>query len=258
MREVSVIEKIILSEANNVYKVGNQVERPAQPWSKSVYRLLKHFESLHLPVERIISVDDKVQLSEFYDGEMVHPRKWADDALYKVGELTARLHHAASSFPQTDDDVWQPWYLREIGGKHRIYCHGDIAPWNMITENGDPKLIVDWEFSGLLDPLVELARICWLFVQLVDDDLQKIHDLPSPAKRAEQIRIITEGYGLPPEKRKQLIDQMIEVIICETAHEAIDPGLHFESCGNLWGFAWRTRSLYWVWRHKDILRKALD
>jgi thiamine kinase-like enzyme len=252
------MEREVLSEVNRVYRIGERVERTTQPWSLSVYRLLKHFESFNLPVERILSVNDKVQISEYLNGEMVHPQKWTDDALFKVGALVARLHNASKDFQETDRDIWQPWYLREIGGNQRIHCHGDIAPWNMITENGYPKLLVDWEFAGPLDPLVELARVCWLFVQLHDDDLQKIYDLPSPQKRAEQVRIVTEGYGLPSTDRKRLVDQIIEVIICETAHEAIDPGLTFDSHGMLWGFAWRTRSLYWVWRHRDIIRKALD
>ena len=251
-------EKITLSEVNGVYRIGNRVERPAQPWSASIFRLLQHFETYNLPVEHIVSVDNKVQASEFLDGEQVHPRKWTDNALYKVGQLAARLHSAARSFSETSDDIWQPWCLRKIGGHDRIYCHGDIAPWNMITENGFPKLLIDWEYAGPLDPFVELARICWLFPQLVDDDLQKIHNLPGAKKRAEQVRIITEGYGLAEADRKRLVNQIIEVIICETAHEAIDPGLTFESSGCLWGFAWRTRSLYWIWRNKEVLCKALN
>ena len=117
---------------------------------------------------------------------------------------------------------------------------------------------MDWEFAGPLDPLVELARVCWLFAQLHDDDLQAMHDLPLPEKRAQQVRIIADGYGLSAADRKRLVDLIIEVIICETAHEAIDSGLTFESQGNLWAFAWRTRSLYWIWRNQALLRHALE
>ena len=251
------MEKIMLSEEKQVYRIGNQVHRPAGPWSMPIWRLLKHFEAQDLPVERILSIENGEQISEFFEGKQVHPRKWTDDALFEIGALVAKLHHGVKSFQATENDIWQPWYLREIGGNDRIFCHGDIAPWNMMTENGHPKLLIDWEFAGPLDPLVELARICWLFAQLHDDDLQTLHDLPSAGKRAEQVRIIADGYGLPAKERARLVDQIIEVIICETAHEAIDPGLTFDSTGSLWGFAWRTRSLYWVWRNQEILRRCL-
>ncbi len=252
------MEKIVLSAEKGVYRIENTVKRPARPWSKSVFRLVRHFEAEKLPVEHIISVDNDFEVSEYVEGEMVHPYKWTDDALYTVGELVAQLHRSAQIFPKNKSDIWQKWYLREIGSGDRIYCHGDIAPWNMITQNGYPKTLVDWEFAGMLDPLVELARVCWLFPQLVDDDLQALYNLPSPEKRANQVRIICDGYGLEKSRREQLTEQIIEVIICETAHEAIDPAITFESTGSLWGFAWRTRSLYWVWRNKEILRKALQ
>lgn len=253
-----MMEKIVLSAEKDVYRIGNTVKRPARPWSKSVFRLMRHFEAENLPVEHIISVDSDFEVSEYVEGERVHPYKWTDDALYTVGELVSQLHKAARIFPENKSDIWQPWYLREIGNGDRICCHGDIAPWNMITQNGYPKVLVDWEYAGMLDPLVELARVCWLFPQLVDDDLQALYNLPSPEKRANQVRIICDGYGLEKSKREQLTEQIIEVIVCETAHEAIDPAITFEDVGCLWGFAWRTRSLYWVWRNKEILRKALQ
>ena len=71
------------------------------------------------------------------------------------------------------------------------------------------------------------------------------------------MRLICEGYGLEQKKRARLTEQILEVIICEAAHEAIDPGLTFEARGPLWGFAWRTRSLYWVWRNRKALETAL-
>ena len=256
-------EKILLDGNREVYRVGDAVYRTAKPWSPSVMRFLRHLENDGLPVEHMISVEESHEISRFVEAEMVHPKKWDDDALFEVGRLVAKLHASSKGFSATDNDIWQPWCLREIDSTgHRIVCHGDIAPWNILTKNGNPHLLVDWEYSGPLDPMVELARVCWLFPQLFDDDLQQMHDLPSPKKRAEQVRIIAEGYDLPAAKRNLLINQIIEVVICETAHEAITPDnrptLTPNCTGNLWGFAWRTRSLYWVWRHKDILQEALN
>lgn len=128
----------------------------------------------------------------------------------------------------------------------------------MPTKNGMPHRIVDWEYAGPIDPFVELARVCWLFPQLHDDDLGKLYDFPSPEKRAQQVRLICDGYGLAAEKRRRLAEQIVEVIICETAHEAIDLELTFDSNGQLWGFAWRTRSLYWIWRNRKTIERALN
>jgi aminoglycoside phosphotransferase (APT) family kinase protein len=78
-----------------------------------------------------------------------------------------------------------------------ILCsHGDIAPWNVITNGNRIAGLIDWETAGPIDPMIELARICWLFPQLVDDDLGKLYELPPPKKRAEQVRLIIDTYGL--------------------------------------------------------------
>lgn len=82
--------------------------------------------------------------------------------------------------------------------------------------------------------------------------------LPDAKKRAEQVRIVCDGYGLVAAQRRRLPEQIVETVICETAHEAIDPGVSTGDAGPLWGFAWRTRSLYWIWRHRALLRRALD
>lgn len=246
----------ILSEEKGVRRCGDVVERPAHPWSANIQCFLEHLRRSSLPVEHILDIADGKERFVFTEAEMVHPNRWEDEALYRVGELTAALHRSGRTFRSPSADC-QSWCLREIGKGERIWCHGDIAPWNLLTKNGMPYQLVDWEFSGPLDPFVELARVCWLFPQLVDDDLQALYSLPPPEKRAEQVRIICEGYGLEPSRRIQLVEQIIEVIICETAHEAIDPGVSFEDKGCLWGFAWRTRSLYWVWRNRQILEAAL-
>lgn len=250
--------KIILSEDKSVLRVDKTVQRPAQPWSQNTLDFTKHLRGSGLEVENIYEISNGLEISEFVEGEMVHPQKWSDEALFEIGKFIALLHKAGATFKYNEKLGYKGWCLREIGRKNdRIWCHGDIAPWNVITMNGMPHKLIDWEFSGMLDPLVELARVCWLFPQLVDDDLQKIYDLPSPQKRAEQVRLICDGYGLTEEERAGMVKQIIEVIICETAHEAIDPKLTFSGNGSLWGFAWRTRSLYWVWRNKEVIEKAL-
>jgi hypothetical protein len=106
--------------------------------------------------------------------------------------------------------------------------------------------------------MIELARACWLFPQLVDDDLGKLYELPSPKERAEQVRLIVNAYGLNRNERKNFIERIVETVICETAHEAIDENVTFETVGELWGMAWRNRSLYWIWRNKEIIKKALE
>ncbi len=246
-----------LSVQNQVFRTGKIIRRPAGEWSPSVHRLLLFLEEKGIQVPHPLGIENGQEMLTFVEGEFVHPYKWTDEALFAVGEMVARLHRAARDFSGCPEDKWKPWYLREIGKNPPVYGHGDIAPWNMVTENGIPKALIDWEYAGPIDPVVELCRVCWLFPQLVDDDLAALYDLPDAQKRAEQVRMICDGYGLSRSQRHSIVEGILELIICETAHEAIDPGLTFESNGSLWGFAWRSRSLYWIWRNRKVLEEAL-
>jgi thiamine kinase-like enzyme len=173
-----------------------------------------------------------------------------------LAKLVKNLHNKAKTFEWKKGMEWKKWCLRELGSP--VICsHGDIAPWNIITNGNKIAGLIDWEMAGPMDPMIELARICWLFPQLVDDDLGKLYELPEPKERAGQIRLIADAYGLNEKERRGFFEKILETAICETAHEAIDENITFESVGKLWGMAWRSRSIYWIWRNKEIIKKAL-
>jgi thiamine kinase-like enzyme len=247
----------ILSTDKNVFKENNMVKRPIEKWSNNIHSLLRHFHNIGLPVPKIIKTDNQYEYLEYINGELIHPHKWNDELLYELAILVKNLHLSAKTFESNKNMEWKQWYLREIGNS-TICSHGDIAPWNVITNGNKIAGLIDWEMAGPIDPIIELARICWLFPQLFDDDLGKLYELPSPKKRAEQVRLILDTYGLNKEERKNIFEKIIETIICETAHEAIDEDVTFDTMGKLWGMAWRNRSLYWIWRNKEIIKRAME
>jgi thiamine kinase-like enzyme len=56
--------------------------------------------------------------------------------------------------------------------------HCDVAPWNIVARAGMPVALIDWEFAGPVDPLVELAQACWLNAKLHDDIVAEREGLP--------------------------------------------------------------------------------
>ncbi|MGE5673109.1 MAG: phosphotransferase [Mycobacterium leprae] len=250
----------LLSRDKSVSRTGNLVLRPAHPWTASVHALLRHLEQAGFPAPRVVGSgfqpDGREALS-YVEGEFVHPYAWRDEAIVEVGRLLRRLHDATASFVPPADAVWQPWFLRELGGPHRVIGHGDVAPWNMVTRAGMPVALIDWEYAGPVDPMFELARTCLLFPQLVDDDIAEKWRLPPATVRARQVRLLADAYGLSAAQRHDLLEHILEVGIREAAQEAIDAGVTPESVGPLWGIAWRTRSAAWITRHRSTLAQAL-
>ena len=248
----------ILSQDKSVLRRGDTVVRPAGPWTKHIHAFMQYLYAQGLPVPRVLpNTDASLDVVRFVSGEQIHPGKWSDAGLIAIAQLLRRLHDAGANFVPAKGATWQKWYLREIGTPSTI-GHGDFAPWNIITKGEMPLALIDWEFAGPIDPMVELGRAMWLFVQLHDDDIAQMHGLPCAKKRAAQLRLMADAYQLMPLERQKMLDIILQVIACETAHEAIDADIKPDAIGPLWGLAWRARSLYWVMRHRDMLKDALS
>ena len=252
----------MLSVEKSVSRSGRVVLRPGRPWTAGVHRLLRHLErSAFGMAPRVIGTGfdaDGRDMVEYMEGEQVHPAPWSDDGIAAVGRMLRALHDAAASFAPDGGAVWQRWFLRDIGESGRqIISHGDVAPWNIVTRDGLPVGLIDWEFAGPVDPLAELARVCWLFPQLHDDDVAERVGLPPLDVRAGQLRLLVDAYGLTAAKRHTLYDLIVEVAVREAAEEGIELQVKQDTEGKLWGIAWRTRAAGWMLRNRSALVNAL-
>lgn len=251
----------LLSAAKSVNRQGGVVLRPSAAWTGSVHALLRHLERSGFAMAPKVlgtgfALDGRETVS-YVEGEFVHPGPWSDEGIIGVGRMLRSLHEASADFSPPEDARWQPWFLRELGGARRVFGHGDVAPWNVVTRGGLPVGLIDWEFAGPVDPLAELARVCWLFPQLHDDDVAARVGLPGLSVRARQLRLLADAYGVPAEERMALLELMIQVAVAEAAGEAVELGAGPETHGPLWGIAWRTRAAAWMLRHRDVLARAL-
>jgi len=254
-------DELVLSEEKSVTRRGNEVLRPSGPWTPNVHALLRHLRQAGFSAApRVLGsgrdADGREKL-EFVEGEFVHPGPWSDEGLAAVGRMLRELHEASAGFVPPGGQVWKPWFLHGLGGPRRVISHGDVAPWNVVTRNGLPIALIDWEFAGPVDPLVELARVCWLFPQLHDDDVASRVGLPPLGVRARQLRVLVDAYGASAEERRALPELTLEVVVRETAQEAIDAEISQGSVGPQWGLAWRARAAAWILRNRAMLTAAL-
>ncbi|MFD0715714.1 aminoglycoside phosphotransferase family protein [Paenibacillus sp. GCM10027626] len=256
------MDEIVLSPDKSVIRQGNVVLRPAGPWTPSVHSFLRHLQSSGFTeapsiVGSGVDAEGRETLS-FVAGEFVHPGPWSDAALVQVGQMLRRLHNTSEAFQPTADAEWKPWFLQKLGGSRLVISHGDVAPWNVVTRDGMPVALIDWEFVGPVDPLMELARVCWLFPQLHDDDVAERVGLPALDVRARQLRLLVDAYEASAAERHELLDRIVEVVVCETAEEAIEQKITPDCQGPLWGLAWRARAAAWILRNRVVLRNTLE
>ena len=246
-----------------VYRRGQIVVRESSPWTTTVHSLLRHLEDVGFPCSRVVDTGFDSQGREtlrYIEGEFIQPGPWTLEGAVAMGRLLKELHQATASYSPPPDETWAPWFGRTLGGRSNVIGHCDFAPWNIVAQNGLPIALIDWDFSGPVDPLVELAQASWLNAKLHSDDVAERYGLPPLAERSRQLRAIVDAYGLSARQRRGFVDRIIEFVVYDTAQEADYAGVTPESTDGvpLWALAWRARAAAWLLRHRRTLQNALS
>jgi thiamine kinase-like enzyme len=235
-----------------VYRRGDVVLRETGPWAPSVHAFLRH-------LERVGFADDGREVLGYIEGEVINPQPWSLEGVTAVGRMLRELHDAAVSFNPPEEAQWPPFHGRNIGGPDRVISHCDLAPWNIVSRDRMPVGLIDWEYAGPIDPLVELAQACWLNVRLFSDDVADKEGLGSLDERCNQLSAMIDAYGLNSDQRAMFFDLMIEFVIYDTAFQADEAGVTSDSSEQeaLWGLAWRARSASWMLSNRQTIEQSI-
>jgi Ser/Thr protein kinase RdoA (MazF antagonist) len=243
-----------------VSRIGDTVHRQTGPWAASVHALLRHLEAEGFAAApRVIGSGFDAAGREtlsFLPGASPHPGPWPEEAHFALGQMLAEFHRISARFIPPEGAIWRDWFGRGLGDGPRLIGHCDLGDWNIIAQHGRPTGFIDWENAGPVDPMVDLAQLCWLNAHLFDDDLMDRLGLAPAETRARHLHTILDGYALPRAQRGKLVDTMITLAIADAANEAMEAGITMESTGPteaLWAMAWRARSAAWMGREKGVL-----
>ncbi len=246
-----------------MYKRGDVVMRETGPWHASVHSFLRHLEAEGFTAApKVVGsgyADDGRETLSFIEGEVINPRPWSLEGVAKLGEMLRDLYRASASFKPEPNAVWPPFFGRELGSSTRIISHCDFAPWNIVSQNDLPVGLIDWEYAGSVDTLVELAQAVSLNVRLFSDDIAEHEGLAPLADRAQQARVMLDAYGLTKSQRQGFFDLMVEYVVHDTAFQTDAAEVTRESTDQegLWGLAWRARSASWLLRNRKVLERDI-
>jgi hypothetical protein len=251
-------------ERSTVYRRGDIVIRETGPWASSVHSFLRHLESAGFEgAPKVVGdgfAEDGRETLSFIQGEVINPTPWNAEGIETLGRMIRELHDASASFSPEEDTLWRPFFGRDLGGPDRIISHCDISPWNVVSVDGLPAGLIDWEYAGAVDPRVELAQAGWLNIRLFSDDIANVEKLPPVEQRAEHLRMFIDAYGLADSDRKNFLNLIVDFVMCDTAYQADEAGITKESDDPepLWGLTWRARSGAWLVRNREIFERAIQ
>ena len=258
-----------------VERRGGIVLREAKPWTPSVHALLRHLEARGFEASpRVVGSgfeEAGLETLTYIAGEIDGGRPpWADhgsvwnrEAAHRLGALLRQYQDCVADFEPPAGATWFEWSGEEMGDGPRIIGHRDLGPWNIVARDGMPVGFIDWELAGPIDPLIELAMLCWLNGKLFDDIVAEREGLPSLEERARLLRAIVDGYELPSPARRGFVGSIVEVVIHSVAEEADEFDVRHETTSAdvppefAWAVAWRARSAAWIIRHRRTLEAAL-
>jgi hypothetical protein len=274
--DVELLQPRSAYHPTRVERRGDVVLREAKPWTPSVHALLRHLEVRGFDAApRLVGGGFDRSGREtltYIPGEIDGGRPpwathgagiWDVEAAHRLGALLGAFQNAVEDFEPPAGANWFEWSGDEIGDRPRSIGHRDLGPWNIIARDGMPVAFIDWERAGPIDPLTELAMLCWLNAKLFDDIVAEREGLPPLPERAKRLRAIVDGYELPKAGRSRLTDRIIEVAIHSVAEEADEFDVRHETRSQdcppefAWAVAWRARSAAWIMRHRRALEAAL-
>jgi hypothetical protein len=188
-----------------VVRVGATVRRPAGPWTPAVQALLGHLrEQGFTAAPEPLGVDGAGrEIVSYIEGETVGwSLPWpawvrADSTLVAIGALMARFHRAVASFSAPAGARWRSG--TPDGGDpagHRLICHNDMAPYNVVASDGHIVGVIDWDLAGPAPAVWDLAFLAWQWVPLHGPVVSDLLGWSEPPARGRRLRLLLDAYGL--------------------------------------------------------------
>jgi hypothetical protein len=230
---------------NLVVRIGDTVHRPTGSWTPVVHALLHHLraQGFTMGPEPLGFDAQGREVLSYVAGSTVGATLpwpawvWADDLLADVGRSAARYHEAVADFRPAGVIPWH-WGDAELQA-HEVVCHNDLAPYNVVVNDGRLGGIIDWDliFPGTIRS--ELAFIAWQWVPLQDPYIAGAFGWHDQHGLGRRLRILLDGYGLAD--RSGFIDDVMarvkrnRDVIVRRAGEGVTAYVELERQGHVMG-----------------------
>jgi len=190
----------------------DHVVRPAYPWTPTLHVFLEHLTANGFDgVPRPIAIAEGMETLTFIPGES-GVAGWAkivpEEGLRAFARFLRRYHDATAGFVPPSPRA--PWAFRSgAAAPGEVICHGDFGTWNVVWRRDQPVGLLDFDFAGPGDALLDVAYALQYAAPFCDDEeAVRWHAYPEPPDRRHRIEVFADAYGLST--TEGLVDAVIE------------------------------------------------
>lgn len=220
--------------ATGARRSGQEVLRPAGPWTPAVHAVMRHVAATGVPeTPEVLGVDESgdYERLRWIPGDDNGVGVGSDDDLWQVGQLVRRVHDSLLSFSPPPDASWR---LRCDGP---TFIHGDISPWNVVWREDRIVGLLDWDQAGPGRDLEDLAYAAWAWVPLeAPEDVPGHWHVRDPSLGAQQarLRLLVEAFGLSSHERSLFLSEIAYVQAVTAGRVAVGSTHGDDGMRNIW------------------------
>lgn len=197
--------KIPEGTLNDVWTNGKEVRRKTSVQSPLVHRFVKYLNAKESYTPKLIRSNEAFEYFEYVPGKTINlpwPRVMTDIKwIVEIAKWLSKHHKTASHFKFIKGDIsaWGP-----VEDLSLFPCHGDLGPWNFLTDEGTLKSVIDWDLLRPGKSTDDLAQLATEHVPLRPPEPE--HPSPfSQAELTERLDLLLDTYGFLKTRKEFLI-----------------------------------------------------
>nr|WP_306416974.1 aminoglycoside phosphotransferase family protein [Vibrio sp. D420a] len=205
------VEELSGGRESAIYRDGEVVYRPLQPWSPTIHVILKHLERENVAeCPRFLGVNQEQEVLSFVAGNTYnYPLVGAiatADTLISAGKLLRKIHDATVPLLDQVDVNAHKWML-EPREPFEVICHGDFTPYNVALSENAVVGVFDFDTAHPAPRIWDLAYSVYCWSPFKTDSNDKLGTISEQVTRA---KLFCDSYDATTSERNRLADAMIE------------------------------------------------
>ncbi|RBO13872.1 phosphotransferase [Vibrio cholerae] len=206
-----IVEELSGGRESAIYRDGEVVYRPLQPWSSTIHLILKHLERAKVDeIPRFLGVNQNQEILSFVAGNTYnYPLVGAiatNDALMSAGKLLRKIHDSTASLLEQLDVNAHRWML-DPREPFEVICHGDFTPYNVALLENTVVGVFDFDTAHPAPRIWDLAYSVYCWSPFKTDSNDKLGTISEQVVRA---KLFCDSYGTTESEREQLADAMVQ------------------------------------------------